>query len=58
MLTKFKLSSCVPAKWLPVQDAVLTGVMLAAVDGRGVDGDGDEGDGEGEYRLHSVHDHL
>ena len=47
----------IPAERLPVQHAVLAGVVLAAVDGRGVDrDDGDEGDGEGEYRLHPVHD--
>ena len=44
----------VPAKWLPVEDAVLAGVMLAAVDGRRVDRhDGDEE--EGERRPHPVH---
>ena len=38
-----------------MQDAVLTGVVLAAVDGRRVDRRDDDGDGEAEYRLHPVH---
>ena len=44
----------VPAKWLPVEDAVLAGVVLATVDGRRVDShDGNEE--EGERRPQPVH---
>ena len=44
----------VPAKWLSVEDAVLAGVMLAAVDGRRVDRH-DRDEEEGERRPHPVH---